>query len=326
MAESLTKFKAQHFTTCQTCNRNVKFFCKPCNAKLCLECVTPHLETNAPDHNIIYYHKKVKTLMDAELVGKIPCGYIAMISISYAGNDQFYVSSHGSKTVKLVSREGVIVNVFKTSTMAYRFAAIEDGLLFPKDKGIIRKINNCKEELIITTEPATVICLTFVKPFRIYACLSEEHGEENKVVKYNTNGTTLLEVQYENYKPLYAFPQSIAVNGNGDICVCDFGSTQKHIKPAVTVVDKYGHFRFSYTADHQECFNPSDLCTNSCFHLIVIEYNNNNNIHVIDKDGTFLRYLNFNQDDPACICTDDHDRLFVCNMFDSFISVINYLS
>lgn len=134
MAESLSQLKAEHFTTCQMCNGNVKFFCKPCNVKLCLDCVTPHLETKAPDHNIIYYHKKkntMKELEDAELVDTIPCTKHALVSISCAGKDKFDVSTHLSRSVQLVDRKGCIFSEFETSYMAYRFAAIEDGLLFP---------------------------------------------------------------------------------------------------------------------------------------------------------------------------------------------------
>lgn len=182
-----------------------------------------------------------------------------------------------------------------------------------------------KKELLITTEPAKVICLTFVKPSYIYACLSEEQGKGNKVVKYTIQGTVLLEVQFDKGKPLYGYPRSITVNGNGDICVCDSGSNMTDIKSSVTVVDKYGHLRFCYTANHQESFQPFDLCANSCFHLIIIEQRKSN-IHVVNKDGSFLRYLDFNKVDPWCICTDDEDMLYVCDLYDKFISVIKYFS
>lgn len=51
--------RAQHFVECENCEKPGKYFCNPCQSKLCDECVSPHLKLkSAKGHEIVEYHKR----------------------------------------------------------------------------------------------------------------------------------------------------------------------------------------------------------------------------------------------------------------------------
>lgn len=51
--------RAQHFVECENCEKPGKYFCNPCQSKLCGECVSPHLKLkSAKGHEIVEYHKR----------------------------------------------------------------------------------------------------------------------------------------------------------------------------------------------------------------------------------------------------------------------------
>ncbi|XP_062602739.1 uncharacterized protein LOC134264452 [Saccostrea cucullata] len=309
----------QHFVTCQLCEDNVQFYCRPCRIRLCVKCVSPHLETNAPDHNIVYYHKRFWTttrfLHDPHLVKNIPCGCIAMLCIRYTSDRQIFVISHGSSDINLVNTDGTLVRTFSPERLLPNLTPYKDGALYTDKEGI-RKINSKDDKLFISIH-GELRGIEFMEPNFIFVCNS------SKVEKYTTDGKRLLKIEYDDKGDhIYKNPTKISINGNGDICVAEYARTDVLI-PSVTVVDNCGKYRFSYGLEPKSDYScMMDLCCDSCFHIIIVC----DKIQVIDKDGNFLRYLVYDGiKNPLSVTIDNDDNLYVSELFDKYVRVLKYL-
>ncbi|XP_061166690.1 uncharacterized protein LOC133175588 [Saccostrea echinata] len=192
----------------------------------------------------------------------------------------------------------------------------EDGVLYTGTGGI-RRINNDGDQLFLPME-GNLRGITFVEPNTIYVCKGSE------VEKHTTGGTMLLSVKYNDQgDQMYRNAENISINGKGDICVADYdsaGNTDSH--SGVTVVDKFGKYRFSYSTKPPSWI--MDLCCDSGFHIIIGYISNT--IHVIDKDGHFLRKLEYSGiDKPWSVTIDNEDNLFVSQMHDDFLRMMKYM-
>ncbi|XP_061180669.1 uncharacterized protein LOC133189287 [Saccostrea echinata] len=310
--------RGQHFVTCQRCEDNVQFYCGPCKIRLCVKCVSPHLETNAPDHNIVYYHKRfgmtTKSLHDPQITGTIPCGYHAMLCTRYAGDGQICVSSHVSFDIKRFYTNGTLVNTLTPSSLAMYLTPNEDGVLYTGTGGI-RKVNSQGDKLFLPIE-GNLKGIKFVQPDTIFVC------NFSKVEKYSTGGKRLLEIEYNDQgEQIYGRLENISINGNEDICVSGYANNHESYH-VVTVVDKYGKYRFTYTPTPKAYNHPVDLCCDSYLHIIIVS----NTIHVIDKDGNFLRYLLYDGiKNPWSVTIDREDNLYVSEMHDDYLRMMKYM-
>ncbi|XP_078327276.1 uncharacterized protein LOC111124510 [Crassostrea virginica] len=113
----------------------------------------------------------------------------------------------------------------------------------------------------------------------LLVCLRKD--DQSKVVRYSSTGTVLQEIQYDSQcQPLYQSAIYIAENVNGDIIVTDYK------KKKVIAVDRLGVFRYSYSGG--KC--PTSVVTDSVGHVYVAD-SKDDKIHMLDRDGRFLRYI-----------------------------------
>ncbi|XP_052697613.1 uncharacterized protein LOC128175811 [Crassostrea angulata] len=112
----------------------------------------------------------------------------------------------------------------------------------------------------------------------LLVCLRKD--DQSKVVRYSSTGTVLQKIQYDSWgQPLYRWAVYITENVNGDIIVTDWE------KKAVIAVDRLGIFRYSYSG-----VTYSTVTTDSVGHVIITDLSWNK-IHMLDRDGRFLRYI-----------------------------------
>ena len=110
-------------------------------------------------------------------------------------------------------------------------------------------------------------------------------------------------------------------NGNGDICVAD------NAAKAVVVVNASGELRFKYPGNispkpNYKSFEPFKIATD-VNQQILINDASNDIVHVIDKDGNFLRYIEY----PCTggLSIDPDHNLIAGNRKSGEIRIIRYL-
>jgi hypothetical protein len=135
---------------------------------------------------------------------------------------------------------------------------------------------------IFTTGEWTPFGITSTASDDLLVCLLR-HGQ-SKVVRYNSTGTILQEIQYDSQgRPLYGVAVYITENINADVIITDV------MKCAVIAVDIYGIFRFSYLGQDDQ-FHATAVTTDPSGHVIVTD-SLGDKIHMLDSDGRFLRYI-----------------------------------
>ncbi|XP_022336043.1 uncharacterized protein LOC111132516 [Crassostrea virginica] len=151
-----------------------------------------------------------------------------------------------------------------------------------------------------------------------------------KVVRYS-GSTEKQSIQWDDEgHPLYFgssyFPKYLCENRNLDICVSDCDIDE------LVVVNESGKLRFRYTGAPSnielEDFVAGCITTDSLGKILIADNNRLLHcIHILDKDGHFLRYIHNNKSEwsrDLCICVDSKDNLFVAEEETGRVTKIQY--
>jgi hypothetical protein len=153
-------------------------------------------------------------------------------------------------------------------------------------------------------------------------CLHKD--DQSKVVRYSSTGKVLQEIQYDSrdlplHTPLYRDPVYIAENINGDIIVTDWREN------SVIAVNSLGMYRFSYRPFRLRL----DACavTTDCAGHVIVTDSSGNKIHMLDRDGRFLRYIIPDQKihSPRAVCIIGDEEIIVGECMSGIAKRIKYL-
>ncbi|XP_062614222.1 uncharacterized protein LOC134275958 [Saccostrea cucullata] len=239
------------------------------------------------------------------------------------GDDRVWAGG-ASEELKLFDLHGRHHDTVTITTIGLYLTLYDGHVVYTdlNDKTVKKVINGKVDTLFSTGEwtPFGITC-TAVRDFLV--CLRTTDQTESKVVRFSSSGDVLQEIQYDShYQSLFKWAVYVVENGNGDICVADYD------KDAVTVVDKLGIFRFSYTGNKasNEKFDASSLNTDSMHHIIITDFKGDK-IHMLDRDGRFLRYIIPDQGirDPRAVCVVREGELMVGECLTGMIKRIKYL-
>ncbi|XP_062602504.1 uncharacterized protein LOC134264194 [Saccostrea cucullata] len=243
-----------------------------------------------------------------------------LYSIVPLGDGRVWVGGH-SDILKLFYQERLIATVNKKSIGL--FLTLHEGhIVYPDTDKTLKKVINGKIDTLFSTGewiPDGITC-TAARDFLV--CLRSTDDSQSKVVRYSSSGDVLQEIQYDSlHQPLFKWAIYVVEDCNGDICVVDWN------KNAVTVVDKFGIFRYSYTGNKASKFKPCSLTKDSMHRIITTDFLYHK-IHMLDRDGRFLRYIIPDQgiQRPRAVCVIREGELMVGECITGMIKRIKYLA
>eukprot|EP00105_Crassostrea_gigas_P015621 XP_011432675.1 PREDICTED: uncharacterized protein LOC105331969 [Crassostrea gigas] len=157
-----------------------------------------------------------------------------------------------------------------------------------------------------------------------FVFLRRDDNRQSKVLRI-VDGHVQGEYQYdENGKELFnsnCYVFFLAENRNGDICVSDTVS--------LVVLDRRGKFRFRYHGkvfdSFDNPFKPRGVSTDAQGNIFLADLHNRC-IHMIDKDGRFVRYITCGGSlDKLCdVSCDENGQLWVAERLTANIKCIEY--
>nr|XP_022307064.1 uncharacterized protein LOC111113256 isoform X2 [Crassostrea virginica]XP_022307065.1 uncharacterized protein LOC111113256 isoform X2 [Crassostrea virginica] len=155
--------------------------------------------------------------------------------------------------------------------------------------------------------------------------MRSKYETHSRVVRYSGTTETMVIQNDRQGKPLLSvgviYVLLLTENGNGDICVADNAGN------AVVVVNASGELRFKYQGNRSpkpnyKSFKPCKIATD-VNQQILINDDQNDIVHVIDKDGNFLRYIEYPCNGGLSI--DPDHNLIAGNLMSGEIRIIRYL-
>ena len=115
--------------------------------------------------------------------------------------------------------------------------------------------------------------------------------------------------------------KNLSENRNCDFCVAD------SLAGAIVVVTADGELRFRYIgppSTPRKLFDPRGITTDSQANILTSD-SDNHRIHIINRDGHFLRFIhNCGLQSPWGICVDSRDNLFVTEADTGKVKKVQY--
>jgi hypothetical protein len=271
-------------------------------------------------------------LNEPQTVTTIHTGYEYLYNVACLSDEEIWTRGNSS-TMKLfsISRGSLLKSTTaKSGNTPQDIAVSNSGDLVYADY-FDKTVNIVKNEEIQTMISLQNwgprgVCCTFSDGLLVI--MISDDRKQSKVVRYS-GFTETQTIQYDdNGHPLYSstgYYSYVTENTNMDVCVADSGAN------AVVVVNQAGKLRFRYTGRTpapknvpQKNFSPRGITIDSQSHILTADYNNDC-VHIIDRDGRFLRYIQCGMQKPEGLYLDTDGHLFVAQYCNKQVEKIKYM-
>lgn len=279
-------------------------------------------------YGISYISKKLESLHRdlihlPKVIHKIPREFKNVRSISFISKEQIWTSSASAGEIKCFDYDGICRDRISTKSGEWPndIAVAPDGNLVYSD-GKLHNVNKVVDDIdeIIKLRKWKPLNLCFITSGDLLVVFIDHLEIRSKLVRYKQS-IKKQTIQFDKEcNPLYSGKKHIKYiveNRNTDICLADFEAG------AVVVINQSGELRLRYSGNHRKSFKPFGIATNSQSHILAADCYNHC-IHIVDKDGLFLRYIE-DVRNPFGLCVDEYDDLFVTEYFTGNVKVIQYL-
>ncbi|XP_065930293.1 tripartite motif-containing protein 2-like [Magallana gigas] len=270
-----------------------------------------------------------RSLIDVpQIITEIKTDYKYAETVSCLSYDDIWIRGN-SNILKLYNlQRGLLKSIqTKSRNRAYDIAVTGNGDLVYIDKTnrTVNIVKNKEIETVVTLQGYTPrgVCGTSCGDILV-ALNNDDWATPSKVVRYS-GFTEKQSIQFkDNGQALYSsgcYTKYISENRNLDLCVSDWEAR------AVVVVNQAGKFRFTYTglpSSTKKPFYPYGITTDSQSHILIADLDNHG-IHIVDRDGQFLRFIdNCHLESPFGLCVDTRDNLFVAENKTCKVKKIQY--
>lgn len=239
---------------------------------------------------------------------------------------EFWVCGHES--MRLYNLKAVLVKSIKTrsgnASLDIAVTGIEDLVYTDKHDNTVNIVMDTYTQSVVRLQGwiPLGVCSTFSGDLLV----AMENGDYSKVFRYSCCGSSEIQsIRYDdNGQPLYSVGniKYITENRNLDICVSDNRAR------AVVAVNRVGKLRFTYSASPfttKGTFDPFGITTDSLCRILTAD-STNDCIHLLDKDGQFLRFINnCHLDRQMGLCVDTTSDLFVVEHVTGKLKTVQYL-
>ena len=237
-------------------------------------------------------------------------------SVICLGSGEAWVQT-GRRTIQLVDRH---VTVKDTIHIDFGFS---DMVLSPQgDILLTDRTNKCIKSV---SADKTVKTLFKVKwePWGL-CCLNSGHIAvtlymDGRVIIYSASGKVIKELG----KKLFRGPIRVAQSKvNSDLYISDLGAD----KVMALYKDYRVRYEYSGQRDRENPFFPDGLCTDNAGHILITD-RTNHKVHILDKDGQFMKYLLTEEQGlrgPWSVDVDSAGNAWV-GQYDGGVKVVKYL-
>ena len=274
-----------------------------------------------------------KLLDEPEITACIDTHFKSLYNVACRSDDEIWTRGL-DKVIRMYNIKGELLESIQTRSLnePYDIAVLQSGELVYTDP------KDCSVNIVRNAQVEPLIRLAgWVWTWKPLGVCSEASGDllvtmvsfdhkQTKVVRYRGSKEKQSIQLDEKGQPLYSSGYNtkyLSENKNFDICVADFGAN------AVVVVSTSGKFRFRYTGFSNETnasFTPTGIATDSHCRIITTDYISQC-IHILDKDGKFIRYIdNSNLSGPWGLCTDTKNNLIVAEWNTGKVKKLTYTS
>ena len=222
----------------------------------------------------------------------------------------------GPRRLQLMDQHGAVMDTIDTEF------GINDVVLSPQGELLLPDTDN---KQIRSISPEKVVRTLFKTKWAPYGLCCLHSGDiavtfyaKGRVVIFTRSGHIIQEL----HAKLFKFPHRVAQNKvNNDLYVCD-KNTKLNSSGKIVALDAYYHLRYQYTGQRDTTFLPMNLCTDSAGRILITDYWNNR-VHILDKDGQFLQYLQ-GLELPVSIDRDSDGNVWIGELYGG-VKVVKYL-
>ena len=341
------RYCAQDVVRCSLCRHaEAPMSCNVCHTHLCKNCVEKHFSDESKVHYVVPLKQFLSTvdnsLLDVpRLITHITTKYKKLNRVSCLSDDEIW--TRGEETVmRLFNISGKLIKEVQTKSgnIPEDIAVTQSGDLMYSD------YNDSSLNLVSGSHAQPLIRLQGWKPRSVCIASSgdllvimrSDDGKQTKVVRYS-GSTEKQSYQWDDKgQPLYSSRsvyKYLCENRNLDVCVSD------NAAGAVVVVNQAGNLRFTYTGHfgtiespfrprvrpfrpRERPFKPRGITSDSQSRILIADPSCQC-IHIIDKDGQFLRYIDkLALHSPWGLCMDSKDNLYVAERDTCLVKKFQY--